>query len=161
MATYKTPQEYPVSISALIEENDVSLVTLSLALEQASIEFKTRENNRLYVTEDGYFPFWIEIAKGAHYVFLTSHLEFVEGLSEETKLEFCNQVNARLYIPSANVQVIDREGERICRMNTGYPIFYRDGLIPSQFIRLCRLFSEGMKQIVNELDAEHELLQPL
>ena len=42
----------------LIEENDVTYVTLSLELERASIMYETREEGQsLYVTEDFFFRF--------------------------------------------------------------------------------------------------------
>lgn len=41
----------------------------------------------------------------------------------------------------------------------GYPIYFREGLLVSQFIRLCRLFSNGMKRVEAEFDPEHEMQQ--
>ena len=48
-------------MSDLIEDKDVTNVTLAVELERAVIEYTLDEDNSIYVTEDGWFPFWVSV----------------------------------------------------------------------------------------------------
>lgn len=153
-----------MSIDTLIEEQDVTLATLSVELERATIANQARSDHSLYVNEPGMFPFWVEIREGVRFVLLHSYLDFVPELDEAERLEFCDRVNQQLYLPTVLVRRIEREGEDegdSFRLVGNYPIYYRDGLLSSHFIRLCRLFSDGMKRIEAEFDPEHERVKEL
>ena len=74
----------------LIEENDVTYVTLSLELERASIMYETHEEGQsLYVTEDN-FPFWIRIRKNSGLIGLGTYIKFRSSTTELQKLTLAN-----------------------------------------------------------------------
>jgi hypothetical protein len=146
-----------MTIDTLIEEQDVTLATLSVELERATIANMARDEHSLYVNEPGMFPFWVSVREGVKFVLLHSYLDFVPELDEAERLEFCDRVNHELYLPTFHVRRLEREGEADSyRLEGNYPIYYRDGLLSSHFIRLCRLFSDGMKRVEAEFDPEHE-----
>jgi hypothetical protein len=146
-----------MTIDTLIEEQDVTLATLSVELERATIANQARDEHSLYVNEPGMFPFWVSVREGVKFVLLHSYLDFVPELDEAERLEFCDRVNHELYLPAFHVRRLEREGEADSyRLEGNYPIYYRDGLLSSHFIRLCRLFSDGMKRVEAEFDPEHE-----
>jgi hypothetical protein len=151
-----------MTIDTLIEEQDVTLATLSVELERATIANTDRDEHSLYVNEPGMFPFWVSLRQGVRFVLLHSYLEFVPELDEAERLEFCDRVNQQLYLPAFHVRRIECEGEADSyRLEGNYPIYYRDGLLSSHFIRLCRLFSDGMKRVEAEFDPEHERVREL
>ena len=151
-----------MSIGTIIEEENVNLATLAVELERATIANQTRGDKSLYVNEPGMFPFWVEIREGIRVILLHSYLEFVPGSDHADRLELCDRINQQLYLPAFHVRCVEREGEPDSfRLVGNYPIYYRDGLFSSHFIRLCRLFSDGMKRVEAEFDPEHQLLQEL
>jgi hypothetical protein len=108
------------------------------------------------------FPFWIDIRDGIKFILLHSYLEFVPDSDPAERLELCDRINQELYLPAFHVRQVECEGEPDSfRLVGNYPLYYRDGLFSSHFIRLCRLFSDGMKRVEAEFDPEHQLLQPL
>ena len=149
-----------MTISPFIEENDVSLVTLSLELEKATIEHETRPNS-LYIQEPGMFPFWVNLHEEPKYILINTYLNFVPTASNEMRLSLCNRINEKLFLPSTYIHTFEHDGEDEQRFMTAYPIYYRDGLIASHFIRMCRTFSNALKQIQDEFDRENEILEPL
>ena len=50
-------------MSNLIEEKDVTAVHLAVELEQAVVQHVLQDDESIYVTEDGWFPFWIRVQK--------------------------------------------------------------------------------------------------
>jgi hypothetical protein len=151
-----------MSIDTLIEEKDLSLVALSLELEKATIDCDLRDEHSIYVHEEGMFPFWINLHEGPRFLLLTTYLEWVPEVPDEERLAFCNRINEQLFMPAVYLRTIERDdGETIKRFTAAYPISYRDGLLISQFIRLCRKFASAMTQIQNDFDPEHAMLQPL
>lgn len=150
-----------MSIDTLIEEKDVNLVRLSLELEKATIECKLSDDEVLYVHEESMFPFWISVHPQPHFLLLNTYLNLVPDVPNEERLAFCNRINERIFMPSVYLRTIERNGETLQRFTAAYPIYYRDGLLVSQFIRLCRNFSTAMGKIQAEFDPEHEMLQAL
>lgn len=149
-------------IDTIIEEKDVTLASLAVELERATIANQPRGEESLYVNEPGMFPFWVEIREGVSFIMLHSYLEFVPELDAAERLAFCDRINQKLYLPSFHVRHIEREGKPdTFRLVGNYPVYYRDGLFSSHFIRLCRLFSDGMKRVETEFDPEHQLVQDL
>lgn len=145
----------------LIEEQDITLPTLSLALESATMAHSATDHS-LYVTEAGLFPFWIELHPGPRFVLLRTYLEFTEGVSAAQRLEFCNDINLKLFVPSVAVLPVEGEGDGLKhRLLATYPVYYRDGLLTSHFIRLCRAFANGMEQIQDQFDPVNAVLHPL
>ncbi|PRD63829.1 hypothetical protein [Malikia granosa] len=151
-----------MSLNTIIEEENVNLATLSVELERATIANEPQGNKSLYVGEPGMFPFWIEIHEGIRFILLHSYLEFMPECEHADRLELCERINQKLYLPAFHVRSVQREGEPDSfRLVGNYPLYYRDGLFSSHFIRLCRLFSDGMKRVEAEFDPEHQLLQKL
>lgn len=151
-----------MSIGTIIEEENVTLATLAVELERATIINEACGDQSLYVNEPGMFPFWVEIRAGIRCILLHSYLEFVPDSEHTDRLELCDRINQELYLPAFHVRCVEREGEPDSfRLVGNYPIYYRDGLFSSHFIRLCRLFSDGMKRVDTEFDPEHQLLEKL
>ena len=150
-----------MSLDTLIEEKDVNLVALSLELEKATIDCDLRDEHTLYVHEEGMFPFWISLHPDPHFLLLNTYLEWVPDVPDEERLAFCNRINERLFMPAVYLRTLERDGETVKRFTAAYPIYYREGLLVSQFIRLCRKFAAAMTQIQAEFDPEHEMLQAL
>ena len=151
-----------MSLDTLIEEKDLNLVALSLELEKATIECDLRDEHTLYVHEEGMFPFWIHLHESPRFLLLNTYLNWVPDVPDEERLAFCNRINEQMFMPSVYLRTIERDdGETIQRFTAAYPISYRDGLLVSQFIRLCRKFSAAMGQIQREFDPEHTMLQAL
>ena len=63
-------------MSMLIEEKDVTAVNLAVELERAVVQHVLSEDGSIYVTEDGWFPFWIRIQESAGYVTFKTHTNF-------------------------------------------------------------------------------------
>ena len=102
------------------------------------------------------------IREGIRCILLHSYLEFVPDCEHTDRLELCDRINQQLYLPAFHVRCVEREGEPDSfRLVGNYPVYYRDGLFSSHFIRLCRLFSDGMKRVEAEFDPEHQLLQEM
>lgn len=151
-----------MTIDTIIEEESVTLPTLSVELERATIAHKMSDDQSLYVIEPGMFPFWIEIHPKVHFVLLHSYLQFVPDSDSVDRLELCDRINREFYLPACHVRQIEREGEADSfRLIGNYALYYRDGLFPSQFIRLCRQFSSGMKRVEVEFDPMHQLIEGL
>lgn len=147
-----------MALDILIDEEKVSLATLSIELERATISHDMPSESSLYVTEQGMFPFWVSLRASSRFVLLHSYSSFLPNLSHTDRLEFCNRLNERLYLPAFHIYQVDNdedETEGEFRLVGNYPLFYRDGLLVSQFIRLCRQFSLGMQRIEAEFDPEH------
>ena len=59
-----------------MSEKDVTAVTLSVELERAVIAHVLQDDQRIYVTEDGWFPFWIRVQDSAGYVTFRTYTNF-------------------------------------------------------------------------------------
>lgn len=145
----------------MIEEAEVNLVTLSLTLERATIEHRYTKNNKLYVTETGMFPFWIEIHDDPTFILLRTNLIFSNDTDSTMRHDVCNSINLHRFMPSVATHSIDVDGSKQHRMEATYPIYYQDGVLTSHFIRLCRAFSNGMKEIKDELDPDNQVMIPV
>lgn len=141
-------------MNILIEEKDVSLVTLSLELEQAAVEHVLQDNRIIYVTsQDVAFPFWLDVAEGSRLICLSTYLDFLSEVETIERLEFCNRVNSTVFLPAGR--------ERKGRFYADYAFSYRDGLLRTQFVRLCRFYADSVARIVREFDPNHEILKPV
>lgn len=141
-------------MSTLIEDKDVSLVTLSLELEQAAIAHSLQGETKIYVSsEDVAFPFWLQLCEGPRLILFTTYAEFDGDVALAERHAFCNRVNGKLLLPAAH----EHDG----RLYADHAMSYRDGLLRSQFIRMCRFYAEGVESIVRTFDPDHAVLKPL
>ena len=138
----------------LIEENDVTYVTLSLELERASIMYETREEGQsLYVTEDNFFPFWIRIRKNSGLIGLGTYIKFRSSTTELQKLTLANQFNRCAFGITAY-----RDGDEL---KIDHILNYRNGILRETFIRVSRNFSSVITKSIRDHDPNYELLMPL
>lgn len=147
-----------MALDILIDEEKISLATLSIELERATISHAIPNESSLYVIEQGMFPFWVSLRASSRFVLLHSYSSFLPDLNHADRFEFCNRLNERLFLPSFHIYQVENdedEADGEFRLVGNYPLFYRDGLLVSQFIRLCRQFSLGMQRIEAEFDPEH------
>lgn len=132
-------------MSTFLEEKEVNLVALSLELEQAAIEHTVQDDKRIYVTESGMFPFWLRLYPDPHMLSFSTYLEFDAALAETERHAFCNRLNSKSLLPAIHAHND--------RLYADYAMSYRDGLIRSQFIRICRTFANGVEHVKQELGA--------
>jgi len=134
----------------LIEEPDVTAVNLAIELERAVIEHRLDDNESIYVTEDGWFPFWIWVLKGAGYVSFKTHTNFKKSTSHLQRLEICNELNKTKYMLTCY--------EADDRLFFDHVLNFRDGLLRENFVRACRQFSKAAETGLKETDPENDIV---
>lgn len=140
-------------MSFLIEELDVNPVNLAIELERAVIEHSIEEDESIYVTEDGWFPFWIRVLRGAGYVHFKTHCDFKKATSHLQRLEICNELNKSKCMLTCHA--MDD------RMYFDHVLIFRDGLLRENFVRACRQFAKAVETGLQEADPDnHFVLMP-
>lgn len=134
----------------LIEESDVKPVNLAVELERAVIEHRLDDDESIYVTEDGWFPFWIRVLPGVGYVCFKTHTEFKKNSTQLQRLKICNQLNQTKYMLTCYV-VEDR-------LYFDHVLNFRDGLLRENFIRTCRQFAKAAEAGLNEADPKNDIV---
>ena len=137
-------------MSQLIEESDVNAVNLAVELERAVIEYTLDEDKSLYVSEDGWFPFWIRVHKGAGYVSFKTHAYFKKATSHLQRLEICNELNKTKYMLTCY--------EADDRIFFDHVLNFRDGLLRENFVRACRQFTKAAETGLKEVDPENDFV---
>lgn len=140
-------------MSNLIEEKDVSPVTLSLELEAAVIEHRLEEDETIYVTESGFFPCWIRVLKNSGYVSFTTYIMIRESSTPLERLELANRFNKRNYMTSSHI-----DGNKLI---IDHVLCYRSGILKETFVRGCRQYCFAIGHSINEIDPEYKVLMPL
>lgn len=140
-------------MNRLIEEINVTAVNLSLELERAVIEHKLQEDEGIYVTEDGWFPFWIRILKSNGFIGFTTYLMLRKNSTTLQRLELANQFNSDTYMSSAYV-VEDM-------LKIDHVLSYRNGMLSETLIRACRQYSGGIGLFITEHDPNYQVLMRL
>lgn len=139
-------------MTTLIEEKDVTVVNLALALEQAVIEYELGENGSIYVLEDYWFPFMIDIQKSLGYVTFSTSTNFRKNTNYLQRLELCNELNSKNYLVTA----VLREDQLLLHSILNY----RDGMLRETFIRACRQFSGSLLKGLDQVDPDYKLFMP-
>lgn len=139
-------------MSTLIEEKDVSAVNLSLELERAVIQHVLSDDESIYITEDGWFPFWVRIHESSGYVGFKSHTNFKKSSSLVQRLELCNELNLKNYLVTACV--------KDDQLLLDYVLIYREGLLRETFIRGCRQFARNLQRGLELVDPENDFVLP-
>ena len=138
-------------MSNLIEEKDMTTVTLSLQFEKAFIEHRLQDNESIYVTEDCFYPFWVKVLNNRHFVGLSTHTLFRKKTTQFQRLEFCNRINYQYFMVTSYMTNDDR-------LKFDYVMNFRDGLLDSTFIRGCREFSQTIEAALRDLDPDNEVV---
>ena len=139
-------------MSSLIEEKDVSAVNLAVELEHAVIQHELQDDGTIYVTEDGWFPFWIRVQKNNGYLTFKTHTRFKRAASHVHRLELCNELNATNYVVTSYVKE-----DTLC---FDCIVNYRDGLLRETFIRTCRQFTRSIEKGLAQVDADDIFILP-
>lgn len=139
-------------MSMLIEEKEVTAVNLAVELERAVIQHVLDDDESIYVTEDGLFPFWVRIHKGSGFVSFKTHTNFKKSTTHVQRLELCNELNMKNFMITAYVQDD--------RLYLDYVLIYRDGLLRETFIRGCRLFARNVEKGLEQVDPENNFVLP-
>ena len=139
-------------MSMLIEEKEVTAVNLSLELERAVIQHVLDEDECIYVTEDGLFPFWIRILEGSGFVGFKTHTRFKNSTSHMQRLELCNEINMNNFMVTAYVK-----DDLLCLDSV---LIYRDGLLRETFVRGCRQFARNVEKGLEQVDPENSFILP-
>jgi Putative bacterial sensory transduction regulator len=140
-------------MSILIEDNDVTPVNVAIELERAVITHKLNADGKIYVTEDGWYPFWIEVKQGSGLIFFTTHTYFKRAATTVQRLEVCNELNQRSYALTAYSR-----DQRLC---IDHALSYRDGLLRETLVRTCRMFANNIGSGLSAVDPDNALvLQP-
>ena len=137
-------------MSMLIEENEVSAVNLAVELERAVIQHVLNEDESIYVTEDGLFPFWVRIHKGSGFVSFKTHTNFKKSTTKVQRLELCNELNMNNFMITAYA--------KDDRLYLDYVLIYRDGLLRETFIRGCRQFAKNVEMGLEQVDPENNFV---
>lgn len=134
----------------LIEENDVTLVNLSVELERAVIEYELQDDNTIYVTEGGWFPFWMRVLSNPHLITLRSYTHFRKNTTLLERLELCNSFNRSQYMVTA----YHKEDQMVF----DHALTYKDGILRENIIRVCRQFSEQIASGIDDFDPEFAII---
>lgn len=145
--TYNLSAKASFLCSESISETDINLVNLSLILEAACVEHRIEEEERIYVTEDGIFPLWIRIFEKAHFLALSTYITAPEDKTDMELMTFCNEVNQSYLVPSVYV----KEQKIWCFQ----PVYIKEELKKSHFLRLVRYFGDGARKVKIELKDLH------
>lgn len=138
----------------LIDEKDVTYVTLSLELERASIDYETREEGKsLYVTEPEWFPFWCRINSNSSLIALGTYIPFRDSPTELQRLTLSNDFNRYAFGIAAYVEGAQLKIDTILN--------FRGGLLRENFIRVSRNFSAVITKSIRDHDPNYEILMPL
>lgn len=140
-------------MSNLIEEKDVTPVTLSLELETAVLEHKLEEDEAIYVTESGFFPCWIRVLKSSGYVGFTTYILFRQSSTRLDRLELANRFNKRNYMTTNHV-----DGDKL---KIDHVLCYKSGILKETFIRGLRQYSSAICNSISEIDPDYIVLLPL
>ena len=135
----------------LIEEENVNIVNLSVELEQAVIQHRLKDDESIYVNEDGWMPFWIRVLKHRGFVGLSTHTLFKKSSTELQRLNFCNRINLQYFMLTAYTTDDDK-------LKVDFVINFRNGLLRETFIRCCRQFSRTFESALTELDPDTEIV---
>ena len=139
-------------MSILIEEDEVTAVNLSVELERAVIQHVLDSDESIYITEDGFFPFWIRIHKNAGFVSFKTHTNFRRTAAHLQRLEICNELNMKNFMITAYAQDD--------RLFLDYVLNYRDGLLRETFVRSCRQFAKNIQNGLEQTDPENNFVLP-
>lgn len=141
-------------MSNLIEEECINIVNLSVELERAVIQHELRDDESIYITEDCFYPFWINVLKNRGLVGLSTHTFFRKSATRLQRLEFLNRINYQYFMITAYMTDDDK-------LKLDHALSYRDGMLNETFIRGCREFSRTIEIALRELDPENEtVLRP-
>ena len=132
-----------------IEENDVTLATLSCELERAVMQYETREKS-LYVNESGMFPFWIHVNDNGDLVGLETYLGFRDTASELDQLKLSNEFNRYAF----GITAYAAEN----KLKIDHIINFRGGLLRETFVRVCRNFALTVHNSIRDHDPNYEIL---
>lgn len=132
-------------MTTLIEEIDISPVTLSLELERGVIKHDLKDDKSIYVTEG--FPFWISIYQDAGLIGFRTHTNFRKKVSFFQKIETCNELNSRSVIGTAYT--------RYDRLIFDHALNIRGGVLRENFIRCARQFARNIEDGLERVDEEH------
>lgn len=134
----------------VIEDKDVTPINLSLELEQAVVRHELGKDNEIYVTETGWFPFWIRVYRVPGQVVLSTHTRFRKAVSAFQRLELANEMNKRFTLISVHVD------DSLLRID--HCLLFRDGLTRESFIRACRVFNDSVRRAMDDLDPDDSIL---
>lgn len=133
-------------MSETLDEADITLVNLSLLLEQVSFDHKFVDDNKaIYVKDTGMFPFWIHVLPKESVLMLSTYFGIREekAVDELKMLKFCNQINMDMILPSASWK---NDCVWLC-----CPIFIKHKMLKSQFYKMMRFYTEGVDKVCRAL----------
>lgn len=147
------PIIWRTALNEIIESQNVSLETLTNALDAAALDWLPHDENAVYVTGNA-FPAFQKIDSDRKFVVIWTYLDLVPCAQTPEILEFVNGLNQRLVMLQFT---FDPETHR---MFGHYVLSYRDGFNAAQVIRAGRVFSDIFSDAANE-GIGQRLLMPL
>ena len=112
----------------LIEENDLTLVNLSVELERAVIGYELQEDESIYVNEGGWFPYWLRVLPKPHLITLHTFTYFRTNTTLLERLELCNSFNRSQYMVAAYA--------KDDYIGFDHALTYKDGILRENMIRI-------------------------
>jgi len=136
--------------NVLAPENVTNQAVTSV-LDDAAIEHC--ENTGLYVT-DFKFNFWIDVDQERKLIFLYSHCQVQPDADELDVLKFCNKAN------STKIMLQIYYSAKRGNVYAYYSLPFHAGLITQHLLKLCRIYSDILSDIM-ENGIEEGVLMPL
>lgn len=137
-------------MNPIIEAKDVTPVNLAIELERAVIEHRLEDDQSIYVTEDGWFPYWLRVLDGAGYVSFKTHTHFKKSTTHLQRLEICNELNRHNYLITAHVADD--------RLLIDWVLSLREGVIRENFVRSCRQFASNIDRGLAKADPTNDFV---
>lgn len=140
-------------MNSLIEADNVTLDTLTNALDAAAIDWLAHDDRTVYVTGHA-FPAFQKIDSDRHFIVIWTYLDLVPCAEKTEILDFVNGLNRRL------VMVQFTFDPEVHPLFGHYVLSYRDGFNAAQIIRAGRTFADIFGDAASE-GIGQRLLKPL
>lgn len=140
------------NMSTLLSESEITSPNISVRLESAVISHNMNERGSIYVLENNWFPYWINIHKNRKLINFNTYTHFRAGTPEEKKMEIVNELNK-----AGALMSVYADNDSVCML---YFMHFRDGMLLEHFIRTCRDFPIDVKESIRSVDPDGSWLLP-
>ena len=136
--------------NVLAPEN-ITKQAIAAILDAAAIDHQ--ENDGLYVT-DFKFNFWVDVDEDRKLIFLYSHCQVQPDADELDVLKFCNKTN------STKIMLQIYYSAKRGNVYAYYSQPFHAGLIAQNFLKLCKIYSGILANVMDD-GIEEGVLLPL
>lgn len=140
-------------MNPLIKYQDVTLETLTIALDNAVVDYQPIDESTVYVTGNA-FPVFVKVDTERQFVIMSTFLDVVPGIDSSSACEFVNRLNNELLVAQFGYQAESH------RLYGHYVLSYRDGFNSRQVIRSIRTFASVFDGAADD-GMDQKILLPL